>query len=93
MTSHVIATAQTLRYRRTMKRSTRKLVLRSETIRAFSDMELFELARARGGDGAAALLEFTGAGSGINGPAALGETTVSNGGIACPIQVRALTKG
>lgn len=60
-----------------MKKSTRKLVLRSETIHAFKAIEIIELARARGGDSAAALFVSTG----------------SNSGIECPIQVRALTKG
>ena len=50
-----------------MKKSTRKLVLRSETIHAFRAMEILELARARGGDGAAAMLD-SGGQSGINCP-------------------------
>ncbi len=61
---------QALRYRGTMKKSTRKLVLRSETIRAFRAMEILELARARAGDGAALL-----------------ESTITQSGINCPIQV------
>lgn len=60
-----------------MKRATRKLVVRSETLRVLRALDNADLARAVGGGADPGLVEDSNGNSGINCPAVLAAAVVS----------------